>query len=292
MVRRIVVVGPRNYFSSNDYIGAEEEKPFFREGKFGDHAGYKAVRPIFMGGEFGCDAGENANYPIFEGGKFGGWAGWNSNYPIFKGGKFGPLAGKFAIYPIFKGGEFGHRAGEESENPIFKGGKFGPKAGYRARNPIFEYGEFDAFAGENAEDPIVIGGEFGRSPLRGAKNIKAYLPKVKKVVENVKSGYAIIEKVRKVHIDSGDFFAYVTNPKIVKGLTKNAFYIDRSKLKEILREVDLDSFKKIEPKTQEEFEEKEFEELYETLSLAMDYLICRVDEEAVPLEEVLQKEKQ
>ncbi len=259
-----------------DYAGAESVNPIFK-GTFGKYTGYRSKNPIFEEGKFRRGAGDESENAVFIGGEYSGGTGMCSVNPIFKGGRFRGSVGVGSENAVFIGGEYSDFVGLGSEGAVFKGGTFGDDTCIDSIYPVFKGGVFGDSTGLSSDGVMVIGGSFGRYTLDSAENVKAYISEAKSI-GIPRSGYIIARNVSEVEselilISRTDCVFYFTDEEVAKSVRRfldnnklggEVFYIEMSALEEILEKADFNHFKEIED--------------YETLSLAMDYLICRVDE--------------
>ena len=169
------------------------------------------------------------------------------------------------------GGFYGSYSFKNSENVVYKDGDFDHTTGMHSNYSIFKNGTFGDYTGFESENTIVIGGSYGSNTLEGAENVKVYIENAQSVYKP-ESGYLIAGK------DVGEIYTEDRLEKLCVYTTKDNVRGDYnekttrtllpSELEEILDEVNFNHFKDIED--------------YETLSLAMEQLICRVDEVSLP----------
>ncbi len=285
-----------------------------------------AYKPCFEGGKYGDYTARKAWFPVFDRyitlrgyeipGKYGHHTAEHSWFPVFKyeySGRYGDWTAAYAEYPIFFGGRFGNHTAESAHTVTIIGDDldrfpwFGDETAAHAEDVLGFFGRYGAKTAAFAKNVTMMGGKFGDRPLYKARNVKAHLKRVDGRVESIESGFIILDEGDYRYIADGNeaLEVYVTDPSKVsikagadlEDQIKNVFYIDREVLGKILVEeiserdiwvrgesYVLDALRYSNPRM--------LQSLHDELSMAMDYLICRVDEEAVPLEEVLQKKKQ
>ena len=190
--------------------------------------------------------------------------------------------------------------GKFNNNLTIKNGKFNDYLGYGSKNLVIKRGKFKDYTGYLSRNSIIFGGSFGKETLRGASEIKAYIPKAESVCPF--SGYIITEEADEINsrfceLDgTPDVTIYTTNiertdtknndtfyqfPNVSEDYKKNMYYIRPDYLEQILLEMNYHSLvKNINPNNFETIEDYNF-----ACEGIMDNLIMRVDELSVSISE-------